>query len=109
MVKLTLKQREGLVGAILGFVDGNHGNPGINDMIPALKGLCERLTHNPCERDLEIATLFRWLPNTHEETDTLLGHQLLAWHKLGALDSEKPCSDMVGLLRYKLLGSSKEE
>ena len=40
------------------------------------------------EDDIEIAKWFRFMPYTHSDNDRELALQLLAWHKIGALDME---------------------
>lgn len=57
--------------------------------------------------DLDIAKYFRFLPYTHSDVDAELAPQLLAWHKLDALDINWRLSDAIEeikmILKYPIL------
>ena len=113
MVKLTKAQARGMGRAIRWHFENVNASPFSSKYFTdeewkLLEEASRRLENGGWDvTDLDIATYFRFLPYTHSYVDTELAPQLLAWHKLGALDMNWHLSDAIEeikmILKYPIL------
>ena len=113
MIKLTKAQARGMGRAIRWHFEQVNASPFSTKYFTTEERKLLMETSNRLENggwgiiDLDIATYFRFLPYTHSYVDTELAPQLLAWHKLGALDLNFRLSDAVeeikSILKYSVL------